>query len=117
MYTTLSESSPVINFTDDALAHIRELIIENGDYGLKLRVAVSGGGCSCFQYGFSFEDTIEEDNFQMEQGGVAILVDATSMQYLAGAEISYETTGESKQLIIKNVSAATSCGCGNPAAA
>lgn len=86
-------------------------MIENGAYGAKLRVSVSGGGCSEFQYVFSFIGEVLEDDFQIEQGGVQIVVDPVSMQYLSGAEIDCEGTGESKHFVINNLATPTSCGC------
>lgn len=84
------EKFSTLTFTDAALVQVRSIMIENGAYRAKLRVAVSGGGCTGFEYAFSFVGSANEDDFQMEQGGVPVVVDPTSMQYLSGAEIDCE---------------------------
>ena len=99
--------------TDAAVGKVGELIAEGGNPDLKLRVYVNGGGCSGFQYGFAFDDAVNDDDFQVEKDGVTLLVDAMSMQYLAGAEIGYEDGLEGSRFIIKNPNAATTCGCGS----
>ena len=104
--------SPVI-FTDSAAAKVRELITEEGDDNLKLRVFVSGGGCSGFQYGFTFDDTVNEGDTEVNKDGVTLLIDPMSFQYLAGAEIDYTEGLQGSQFVIRNPNAATTCGCGS----
>ncbi len=105
-------SSPIV-FTDSAANKVRELIEEEGSPGLKLRVFVSGGGCSGFQYGFTFDEASSEDDTAMEKNGVTLLVDAMSYQYLLGAEIDYQENAEGAQFVIKNPNATSTCGCGS----
>ncbi len=104
--------SPV-NFTDAAANKVRALIEEEGDDQLKLRVFITGGGCSGFQYGFTFEEDVNEDDTQVENGGVTLLIDPTSYQYLVGAEIDYSDGIEGSQFVIRNPNATTTCGCGS----
>ena len=100
-------------FTDSAANKVRELIEEEGNPGLKLRVFVSGGGCSGFQYGFTFDEASNEDDTAMEKNGVTLLIDAMSYQYLVGAEIDYQESAEGAQFVIKNPNATSTCGCGS----
>jgi len=104
--------SPLV-FTDSAAAKVKELIDEEGNPGLKLRVFVTGGGCSGFQYGFTFDEAVNEDDTSMEKNGVMLLIDAMSFQYLAGAEIDYQEGIEGAQFVIKNPNATSTCGCGS----
>ncbi len=104
--------SPVI-FTENAASKVRELIAEEGDENLKLRVFVSGGGCSGFQYGFTFDDTVNEGDTEVEKDGVTLLIDPMSFQYLVGAEIDYTEGLEGSQFVIRNPNATTTCGCGS----
>jgi iron-sulfur cluster insertion protein len=104
--------APLI-FTDSAAAKVRELIEEEGNDQLKLRVFVQGGGCSGFQYGFTFDEEVNEDDTTMEKGGVTLLIDAMSYQYLVGAEIDYKEDLQGAQFVIKNPNATTTCGCGS----
>ena len=106
------EQLPLI-FTESAADKVKHLIEEEGNYNLKLRVFISGGGCSGFQYGFTFDETINEDDFVMEKAGVKLLIDSMSFQYLIGAEIDYQENPQGAQFIIKNPSAASTCGCGS----
>jgi len=106
------DNSPVI-FTGNAAAKVSELINEEGNPALKLRVYVSGGGCSGFQYGFSFEEAVNEDDLVVEKDGVTVLVDSLSFQYLNGAEIDYQEGLEGARFMIKNPNATTTCGCGS----
>ncbi len=96
-----------INFTDAAANKVRSLIEEEGDDQLKLRVFITGGGCSGFQYGFTFEEEVNEDDTQVENGGVTLLIDPTSYQYLVGAEIDYSDGVEGSQFVIRNPNATT----------
>ena len=105
--------SPVV-FTDSAAAKVAQLIAEEGNADLKLRVFVQGGGCSGFQYGFTFDEFANEDDMTMAKNGVSLLIDAMSYQYLAGAEIDYKDDLDGAQFVIKNnPGAAATCGCGS----
>lgn len=105
-------ASPLI-FTDNAAKKVCELIAEEGDDRLKLRVFVSGGGCSGFQYGFTFEEEVNEDDTLVEKNGVTLLIDPMSLQYLVGAEIDYTDSLQGSQFVIRNPNAQTTCGCGS----
>lgn len=100
-------------FTDAAAAKVKQLIEEEGNPELKLRVFVQGGGCSGFQYGFTFDEIINEDDTTMDKNGVQLLIDSMSFQYLVGAEIDYQEGLEGAQFVIKNPNASTTCGCGS----
>ncbi len=106
-------SEPPLIFTDSAANKVKQLIDEEGNPELKLRVFVSGGGCSGFQYGFTFDESINEDDTVMEKNGVTLLIDPMSFQYLVGAEIDYQESIEGAQFVIKNPNAVTTCGCGS----
>lgn len=109
--------SDPITLTDKAAAKVWELIQEEGNFNLKLRAYVTGGGCSGFQYGFTFAENVEADDAvvskPVEGGEVQLLVDSLSFQYLAGAEIDYKEDIEGEQFIIRNPNAKTTCGCGS----
>ena len=100
-------------FSDSAANKVKELIEEEGNPGLKLRVFVTGGGCSGFQYGFTFDEVQNEDDAAMEKNGVTLLIDPMSYQYLTGAEIDYQEGLEGAQFVIKNPNAQSTCGCGS----
>ena len=100
-------------FTDRAANKVKELIVEEGNPDLKLRVFVTGGGCSGFQYGFTFDEEISDDDTVMQKNGVTLLVDPMSYQYLVGAEIDYTEDLEGSQFVIKNPNATSTCGCGS----
>jgi iron-sulfur cluster insertion protein len=100
-------------FTDSAAAKVRELIEEEGNPALKLRVFVTGGGCSGFQYGFTFDEETSDDDTCLEKAGVTLLIDPMSFQYLVGAEIDYSEGLEGAQFVIKNPNATSTCGCGS----
>jgi iron-sulfur cluster insertion protein len=102
-----------LNFTDAAARKVRDLIDEEGNPELKLRVFVSGGGCSGFQYGFTFDETVNEDDTSMVKEGVTLLIDPMSFQYLVGAEIDFQESLEGAQFVIKNPNATSTCGCGS----
>ncbi len=104
--------SPFI-FTDAAASKVKELIEEEGNADLKLRVFVTGGGCSGFQYGFTFDEVANDDDTTLEKNGVMLLVDPMSYQYLVGAEIDYTEGLEGSQFVIKNPNASSTCGCGS----
>jgi iron-sulfur cluster insertion protein len=103
----------VLVFTDAAAGKVGELIREEANPNLKLRVFVSGGGCSGFQYGFTFDEKIEDGDFCVENRGVQLLVDPMSAQYLMGAEIDYKEDLQGAQFVIRNPNAKTTCGCGS----
>ena len=103
----------VLVFTDAAAGKVGELIREEANPNLKLRVFVSGGGCSGFQYGFTFDENIEEGDFCVENHGVQLLIDPMSAQYLMGAEIDYKEDLQGAQFVIRNPNAKTTCGCGS----
>jgi iron-sulfur cluster insertion protein len=100
-------------FTDSAASKVQQLIEEEGNPDLKLRVFVQGGGCSGFQYGFTFDEIVNEDDTAMNKNGVTLLIDSMSYQYLAGAEIDYKDDLEGAQFVIKNPNATSTCGCGS----
>jgi iron-sulfur cluster insertion protein len=100
-------------FTDAAARKVGELIRDEGNPKLMLRVFVSGGGCSGFQYGFTFDESVEDGDAQIANQGVTLLVDPLSFQYLAGAEIDYREDLEGAQFVIRNPNAKTTCGCGS----
>ncbi len=100
-------------FTDSAAAKVRNLIEEEGNPELKLRVFVTGGGCSGFQYGFTFDEEQAEDDTAINNEGVTLLVDAMSYQYLIGATVDYTEGLKGAQFVIKNPNASTTCGCGS----
>jgi iron-sulfur cluster insertion protein len=104
--------SPLV-FTDSAADKVKQLVDEEGNPELKLRVFVQGGGCSGFQYGFTFDEIVNEDDTQMAKNGVTLLIDAMSLQYLMGAEIDYKEDLQGAQFVIKNPNATTTCGCGS----
>jgi iron-sulfur cluster insertion protein len=104
--------APIV-FTDAAAGKVGELVAEEGNPDLKLRVFVQGGGCSGFQYGFTFDEIANEDDTKMEKNGVTLLIDAMSLQYLLGAEIDYKDDLEGAQFVIRNPNAQSTCGCGS----
>ena len=110
---TVAAPPPLLLFTDAAARKVGELIREEGNELLKLRVFVSGGGCSGFQYGFTFDETVNEDDTTMVKNGVTLLIDPMSFQYLTGAEIDYQESIEGAQFVIKNPNATSTCGCGS----
>jgi len=99
--------------TEAAATKVKSLIEEEGNPELKLRVFVTGGGCSGFQYGFTFDEEIAEDDTRMDKNGVTLLIDPMSYQYLVGAEIDYQEGLEGAQFVIKNPNATSTCGCGS----
>jgi iron-sulfur cluster insertion protein len=108
------EALPVpLVFTDSAADKVKQLVEEEGNPDLKLRVFVQGGGCSGFQYGFTFDEVVNEDDTPMTKNGVTLLIDAMSLQYLMGAEIDYKEDLQGAQFVIKNPNATSTCGCGS----
>ena len=113
MNVAMPEMPSPLLFSDAAAMKVKELISEENNPALKLRVFVSGGGCSGFQYGFTFDENVTEDDTRVEKEGVTLLIDPLSFQYLAGAEIDYQDGLEGAQFVIKNPNAKTTCGCGS----
>jgi len=109
-YQTLER--PLV-FTPAAAGKVRQLIDEEGNDALKLRVYIQGGGCSGFQYGFEFDEAKAEDDLAVETDGVTLLVDPLSLQYLTGAEVDYTENLQGAQFVIRNPNAKTTCGCGS----
>ena len=102
-----------LEFTPSAAAKVAELIVEEGNPKLKLRLYVTGGGCSGFSYGFAFDDQVADDDSQFVTEGVALVVDAMSLQYVLGARVDFEDGLEGSRFVIHNPNAATTCGCGS----
>jgi iron-sulfur cluster insertion protein len=105
-------TDPIV-FTESAAAKVADLIAEEGNPDLKLRVFVQGGGCSGFQYGFTFDEAVNDDDMTLEKNGVQLLIDSMSFQYLVGAEIDYKEDIQGSQFVIRNPNATTTCGCGS----
>lgn len=108
----MTTPSPIV-FSDNAAAKVSELIAEEGNDDLKLRVYVSGGGCSGFKYEFTFDEEVNEDDTLVEKSGVTVLIDSMSIQYLNGAEIDFKEDVNGSQFVIRNPNATTTCGCGS----
>ena len=106
-------STDFLTFTDAAVAKVADLIAEENNPNLKLRVFVTGGGCSGFQYGFTFDEDVNDDDTTVEKGGVQLLIDSMSYQYLVGAEIDYTEGLQGSQFVIRNPNATSTCGCGS----
>jgi iron-sulfur cluster insertion protein len=107
------EIPPALLFTDSAAFKVKQLIEEEQNDELMLRIFVQGGGCSGFQYGFTFDDRVQDGDTVIENQGVKLLVDPMSVQYLTGAEIDYTESLEGSQFVIRNPNATTTCGCGS----
>jgi iron-sulfur cluster insertion protein len=99
--------------SDSAVAKVKSLIDEEGNNDLKLRVYVTGGGCSGFQYGFTFDEVVAEDDSVVERDGIKVLIDALSYPYLAGAKVDYEEGLQGSKFVIQNPNASSTCGCGS----
>ena len=110
---SVSKSKDVLVFTDSAANKVKALIEDEKNPNLNLRVFITGGGCSGFQYGFTFDEKIQDGDSEIEKCGVKLLVDPMSVQYLRGAEIDYQEGLEGAQFVIKNPNAKTTCGCGS----
>lgn len=108
-----SELTNPLQFSAGAVSKVQALIAEEGNPALKLRVFVSGGGCSGFQYGFSFEEVANEDDLELAAGDIGILVDSMSLSYLTGAQIDFVEDLEGARFVIENPNATTTCGCGS----
>jgi iron-sulfur cluster insertion protein len=111
--TASTNAMPGIVFTDAAARKVQQLILEERNPDLKLRVYISGGGCSGFQYGFSFDEEQAEDDIAVTNDGMILLIDPLSFQYLMGAEVDYSESLQGAQFVIRNPNASTTCGCGS----
>lgn len=109
----MSDAESPLIFTDSAADKVKTLIEEEGNDNLKLRVYVTGGGCSGFQYGFTFDEAVNDGDTSVEKNGVTLLIDPMSYQYMVGAEIDYKEDLEGAQFVIRNPNATTTCGCGS----
>ncbi len=112
IHTEQPGADPLV-FSNAAASKVKELIAEEGEVALMLRVFISGGGCSGFQYGFTFDENVGDGDTVVENAGVKLLVDPMSFQYLMGAEIDYTEGLEGAQFVIRNPNASTTCGCGS----
>ena len=101
-----------IRLTDNAASKVRALVEDEGNPSLKLRVYITGGGCSGFQYGFSFDESVSDDDMVVERNGATALIDAMSYQYLVGSELDYSEGLEGSRFVVNNPNATTTCGCG-----
>ncbi|CAK9884000.1 MAG: Iron-sulfur cluster insertion protein ErpA [Candidatus Erwinia impunctatus] len=102
-----------LQFTDAAASKVKALVSDEDNPDLKLRVYITGGGCSGFQYGFTFDDQINEGDMTIEKSGVALVVDPMSLQYLVGGSVDYTEGLEGSRFIVTNPNAKTTCGCGS----
>jgi len=102
-----------LSITSRAVGKVKSLVEEEENEELKLRVFVTGGGCSGFQYGFTFDELIAEDDAQIESSGIVVLVDAMSYPYLVGSEVDYTEGLQGSQFIVQNPNASSTCGCGS----
>ena len=107
------EASASVKFSKSAVTKVKELLVEENNPNLKLRVFVAGGGCSGFQYGFTFDESQDEDDTALVEDGVTLLIDSMSLQYLGGAEIDYQEKLEGSQFVIHNPNVTSTCGCGS----
>ncbi len=113
MSTMATDMAELLKFTDNAANKVKQLIEEEGNQNLMLRVFVTGGGCSGFQYGFTFDEKVQDGDTEVLNQGVKLLVDPMSFQYLSGAEIDYKESLEGSMFVINNPNATTTCGCGS----
>ena len=113
MLQTIDKLPDPLVFTDSAASKVKRLITEEENEALMLRVFISGGGCSGFQYGFTFDESVSDGDTVVEKEGVRLLIDPMSIQYLTGAEIDYSEGLEGAQFVIRNPNAQTTCGCGS----
>lgn len=102
-----------VNFTDAAANKVKALVDEEKNPNLKLRVSVDGGGCSGFQYGFAFDEKVNDDDTVIEKNGATMLIDVSSMQYLNGSEVDYLEGLEGARFVVNNPNATSTCGCGS----
>lgn len=110
--TQMADRKPV-TLSEAAAARLRVMIEQEGNPNLKLRVVVSGGGCSGFQYGFEFDEKINDNDTEVEKDGVTMLVDSFSQQYLGGAEVDFLDGLEGSRFVVNNPNASSTCGCGS----
>jgi len=113
MNETATAVTPDISFSDAAASKVKRLIAEENNPNLKLRIYISGGGCSGFQYGFQFDEKVGEGDVMVVNGDVALVIDPMSYQYLVGAEVDYTEGLEGSQFVVRNPNATTTCGCGS----
>ncbi len=113
MSETMTEMPSPLLFSNAAATKVKQLIDDEGNDQLMLRVFVTGGGCSGFQYGFTFDETVNDGDTEVENQGVTLLIDPMSYQYLVGAEIDYKEDLQGSQFVIRNPNAQTTCGCGS----
>lgn len=113
MNTAIPKIPDPLSVTANAAAKIKELIAQQDNAALKLRVFIIGGGCSGFQYGFSFDESVNDDDARVEKGDITVVIDPLSAQYLVGAEIDYQQDLKGAQFVLKNPNAKTTCGCGS----
>lgn len=113
MLETIDKLPDPLVFTDSAASKVKQLIADEENEDLMLRVFISGGGCSGFQYGFTFDETVSDGDTVVEKEGVKLLIDPMSIQYLTGAEIDFSESLEGAQFVIRNPNAQTTCGCGS----
>jgi len=109
----LPEGSDPIKISDSVVGKVAEMLAEEGDPSLQLRIFVTGGGCSGFQYGFAFDDEHKDDDIRVVKDSITVVVDAMSLQYLMGAEIDYEDKLDGARFVIRNPNASSTCGCGS----
>ncbi len=109
----MTETPDPLNFTPAAAAKVRQLILEEANPALKLRVYITGGGCSGFQYGFTFDEKLDDGDIAVTRDEVTLVVDPLSFQYLEGAEVDYSESLQGARFVIRNPNAATTCGCGS----
>jgi iron-sulfur cluster insertion protein len=109
----IPDGGDAIAISDGAVAKVAEMLAEEGDAALALRIFVTGGGCSGFQYGFAFDDETKDDDIRVQRGPVTVVVDAMSLQYLVGAQIDFEDKLDGARFVIRNPNAASTCGCGS----
>lgn len=109
----LPEGADPLNISASVISKVSAMLAEEGDPNLKLRIFVTGGGCSGFQYGFAFDDENKPDDVVVEKEGLRVVVDAMSLQYMVGAEIDYEDSLEGSRFVIRNPQASSTCGCGS----
>jgi iron-sulfur cluster insertion protein len=109
----LPDGADTIRITDSVVSKVAEMLAEEGDPSLQLRIFVTGGGCSGFQYGFAFDDEVKADDVSVARGAIKVVVDAMSLQYLVGAEIDFEDQLEGARFVIRNPNASSTCGCGS----
>nr|WP_207761597.1 iron-sulfur cluster insertion protein ErpA [Caviibacterium pharyngocola] len=109
----MTEMTVPLTFTDAAANKVKALISEEENNELKLRVYITGGGCSGFQYGFTFDEKVNEGDLTVENGGVQLVIDPMSLQYLIGGTVDYTEGLEGSRFIVNNPNASTTCGCGS----